>query len=201
MPFEWIADLRPDLTRVGLSRVDVDRVDWFKVDSQGTDLRLFNSLSGPVRERVLCVEVEPGLIDVYKGEDLFVEAHRNLIDQGFWLSEARVSGTARMRRSSEQHLRRLQPSFDSDAATERCPTSPGWVEATYMRSIEHFEAQHRSRAICLLWSFALFVANGDSRSTWRWIARTRSDGMRRAQPCWLPGGLVHEARAARGAAV
>jgi hypothetical protein len=139
-----------------LSRLELTRVDWFKVDSQGTDLRLFNSLPEPVRERVQCVEVEPGLIDVYKGEDLFVEAHRDLIRQGFWLSDARVCGTARIRRSSIQHLRDLQPLFDADAATERCPTTPGWVEATYLRSIEHLEAHHAVPSdYCLLWAFAL----------------------------------------------
>ena len=28
-----------------LDRLHLERIDWFKVDSQGTDLRLFNSLS------------------------------------------------------------------------------------------------------------------------------------------------------------
>jgi hypothetical protein len=139
-----------------LSRLGLDRIDWFKVDSQGTDLRLFNSIPGDVRDRVLCVEVEPGLIDVYKGEDLFVDAHRDLIAQGFWLSEALVCGTARIRSHSIQHLRKLQPLFDPEAAADRCPMTPGWIEATYLRSIEHLDGRRAlPKEYCLLWAFAL----------------------------------------------
>ena len=139
-----------------LTQLQLDRVDWFKIDSQGTDLRLFNSLPPPVREGVLCVEVEPGLIDVYKGEDLFVDAHRSLTAQGFWLCDARVCGTARILQSSIEHLRRLQPWFDANLAAHRCPPTPGWVEGTYMRSIEHLARQRSpSNAYCLLWAFAL----------------------------------------------
>ena len=53
-----------------LSQLSLRGVDWFKTDSQGTDLRLFNSLPAPVRSRVLAVDLEPGLMDAYAGEEL-----------------------------------------------------------------------------------------------------------------------------------
>src|SRR5450759_4752197 len=53
-------------------RLGLSAVDWFKTDTQGTDLRLFNSLRPGIRDRVLAVDIEPGLIDAYIGEDLFV---------------------------------------------------------------------------------------------------------------------------------
>ena len=52
-----------------LREAGVTRVDWFKTDSQGTDLRLFQSLGEAICRRVLAVEFEPGIIDAYEGED------------------------------------------------------------------------------------------------------------------------------------
>jgi hypothetical protein len=139
-----------------LARLELDRVDWFKTDSQGTDLRLFNSLPVPVREGVLCVEIEPGLIDAYKGEDLFIDAHRNLLGQGFWLSDANVCGTARIRQSSVRHLQKLRPEIDADTIRRRSPVTPGWIEATYLRSVDHLVGRKSpARDYVLLWIFSL----------------------------------------------
>lgn len=139
-----------------LRRLDLERVHWFKVDSQGTDVRLFNSLSPQVRDRVLCVEVEPGLIATYKGEDVFTEAHRVLIEQGFWLSDANLCGSPRIRQSSMLRLRQSQPAFDATMAGARCRVAPSWVEATYLRSIDHLTRQSAPATdYVLLWAFAL----------------------------------------------
>ena len=87
-------------TRAILDRLSLDRIDWFKTDSQGIDLRLFNSLRDEVRSRVLAVDIEPGLISAYLGEDTFVDVHKNLTRSGFWLSNVNVCGTVRMRKSA-----------------------------------------------------------------------------------------------------
>lgn len=139
-----------------LKRLELSSIDWFKTDSQGTDLRLFNSLPDNVRDGVLCVEVEPGLIDAYKGEDLFIDAHRNLMAQGFWLADANICGNARVRQSTIQHLQTLRPEVDADYVRYRCPTSPGWVEATYLRSVDQLaHRQAPARDYVLLWTMAL----------------------------------------------
>ncbi len=139
-----------------LARLDLDSVHWFKVDSQGTDVRLFSSLSQQVRDRVLCVEVEPGLIAGYKGEDVFIDAHRALIEQGFWLSDAKLCGAPRIRQSSMQRLQQSRPDIDAAVVGARCRVSPSWVEATYLRSIDHL-TRRRAPATdyLLLWAFAL----------------------------------------------
>ena len=61
-----------------MDRLSLSGIDWLKTDSQGTDLRIFNSLRPEVRSRVLAIDIEPGLIDAYVGEDLFVDAHKEL---------------------------------------------------------------------------------------------------------------------------
>lgn len=139
-----------------LQRLSLDRVDWFKTDSQGTDLRLFNSLPDPVRSRVLCVEIEPGLIDAYKGEDLFVDAHRDLLRQGFWLSDVRICGTVRIHQATLQNLMARCPGVDYKRIQKKHRISPGWAEATYLRSLERLALQNAApQDYCLLWAFAV----------------------------------------------
>jgi hypothetical protein len=139
-----------------IARLCLERIDWLKVDSQGTDLRLFNSLRPDVRDRVLCVEMEPGLIAGYKGEDVFTDVHRDMVQQGFWLSEANVCGSTRMRRSSMRRLQQLLPGIDPDGVQRRCRPSPGWVEATYLRSIEQLSGRGAPVVdYVLLWAFAV----------------------------------------------
>jgi hypothetical protein len=130
-------------------------IDWLKLDSQGTDLRLFRSLSTDVRHRVLALDVEPGLIDAYVGEDLFVDAHRALTGEGFWLSRLNVGGAVRGRRET---LSALAAAADaSPARVERwVRRSPAWCEARYLRTTEWLaERPFARREYALLWSFAL----------------------------------------------
>ena len=66
-----------------LEDLSLKKIDWLKIDSQGTDLRIFNSIKYAVRSKVLAVDMEPGLIDAYYGEDLFVDVHTDMIRNGF----------------------------------------------------------------------------------------------------------------------
>lgn len=141
-----------------LQRLSIDRLDWFKTDSQGTDLRLFNSLHQALRDRVLCVEVEPGILDAYQGEDHFVDAHRELKGQGFWLTEAKICGTTRIRQSTLAHLRSKGAEVDAYEMGLKCAVTPGWVEATYLRDLRHLEKnQAPSGDYVILWAFALML--------------------------------------------
>jgi hypothetical protein len=141
-----------------LQRLSIDRLDWFKTDSQGTDLRLFNSIPKALRVRVLCVEVEPGILDAYQGEDHFVDVHRELKKQGFWLTEAKVCGTTRVRQSTLAHLKSTGAAVDAYEIGRKCAVTPGWVEATYLRDLRHLE-QHKAPPgdYVVLWAFALMV--------------------------------------------
>jgi hypothetical protein len=139
-----------------LAQLGLPRIDWFKSDSQGTDLRLFMSLPPAVRDQVLCVELEPGLIDAYRGEDLFAEAHRELTRQGFWLAEANLGNAVRMRPESIAYLQQSSPAPGSAEILARCPEAPAWVEATYLRGLPAMQqgAVSLDRYI-LLWTFAV----------------------------------------------
>jgi hypothetical protein len=139
-----------------IDRLGLDTVDWFKTDSQGIDLRLFTSLRDDLRTRVLAVDIEPGLIDGYKGEDLFVDAHRELLRQGFWLSSLEVKGTVRMKRTTLQAMASHRPELKDTHIYQSVRPSPGWCEARYLRTLESLsERDADTRDYVLLWVFAL----------------------------------------------
>ena len=141
-----------------LDRLKLDRIDWFKTDSQGIDLRLFNSLREEVRSRVLAVDIEPGLISAYLGEDAFVDVHKNLTQSGFWLSNVNVCGTVRMRQAALDEAASLDRGIDRAFVEQNLRKTPGWCEARYLRTIEslpHEGVEANRRDYVLLWTFSL----------------------------------------------
>lgn len=138
-----------------LAELGLERVDWFKADSQGTDLRLFRSLPPAVRDGVLALDVEPGLFDAYEGEDLWIDAHRALTGDGFWLSHLDVRGAVRLHRENLTALARYAPGTGEAQAARAVRPSPGWGESRYLRTVEWLlETGADERAFLLLWAFA-----------------------------------------------
>lgn len=148
--------VRATTLNVVLERFQLSGIDWLKVDSQGTDYRLFESLCPDVRSRVLAVDIEPGLMDAYLGEDLFVDAHQKLVRGGFWLSNLEVQGTARMSEPTVSHLLTNDPGLSREGLMQAIRTSPGWVNARYLRTLSSLAtAQCDRRQYALLWVFSV----------------------------------------------
>jgi FkbM family methyltransferase len=139
-----------------LRRLNLPVIDWIKLDTQGTDLRLFQSLRPEIRDRVLALDIEPGLINAYKGEDLFVEAHKELTHSGFWLSSIEIHGAIRMRRSTLEYLAARKQNLSEAMISETTRKSPSWCEARYFRTIDSLgQIGSSQRDYVLLWLFAL----------------------------------------------
>lgn len=142
-----------------LERLSLARIDWLKLDTQGTDLRIFNSLKDETRSRILAVDIEPGLIDAYMGEDLFVDSHQSLTRQGFWLSNLNMGGAVRMSAGVLDQITTTHPDITRAFVEAHLKKSPGWCEARYLRSIESLrDAGLTGREYVLLWVFALLDA-------------------------------------------
>lgn len=140
-----------------LQKINLRQVDWFKTDSQGTDLRLFNSLPDAVKNLVLAVDIEPGLIDAYHGEDMFTEVHRDLTQHGFWLSDLNVQGSVRVKQSTLQTIQKKHGISHRIFERDINP-SPGWVEGRYLRTVEWMIEQNATpREFVLLWAFAMLA--------------------------------------------
>ena len=139
-----------------IDRFGLKCVDWLKIDSQGTDLRLFQSLRDDLRNRVLAVDIEPGLIDAYRGEDLFVDANRELLRQGFWLSSLDVKGSVRMKRTTFNNMASSHPGLEDAHIYSSVRQSPAWCEARYLRTLESLRTRDAdARDYVLLWVFAV----------------------------------------------
>jgi FkbM family methyltransferase len=108
----------------------VTRVDWFKTDSQGIDLRLFQSLGEAMCPRVLAAEFEPGIIDAYEGEDKMSAVLSAMDRAEFWLAELKLRGTLRM---SPEDAARLAGQ-ESPGLAAVLPTAPGWGEMRYLNT-------------------------------------------------------------------
>jgi hypothetical protein len=119
-------------------------IDWFKVDTQGTDLRIYQSLPEAIKEKLLLAEFEPGIMDAYKGEDKLFAVMEEMARQGFWLSSMEVKGTQRLQNSYARQI----GSFLSERIIR---TSPCWAELTYFRN----PVQMSCRNILLMIVFAL----------------------------------------------
>jgi hypothetical protein len=138
-----------------LKRIDVGTLDWLKVDSQGTDLTLFNSLEPGLRARVLALDIEPGFVEAYRNQDLLVDADHDLSRNGFWLADASVGGFIRMRRTTLRAARAIDPRVDEAFLKRAVRPSPAFVNARYLRTIEWLsENSCEEREYVLLWVFA-----------------------------------------------
>lgn len=139
-----------------LERLSLPRIDWFKTDSQGTDLRLFTSLRDDISSRVLAIDIEPGLIDAYIGEDLFTDAHKALTERGFWLSNLDVCGTIRMKSATVKDVTATNTDIDEALIERSIRRTPCWVEARYFRTPKSLiQGNAGKREFALLWVFAL----------------------------------------------
>jgi FkbM family methyltransferase len=171
-----------------LARLGIDRIDWLKCDTQGTDLRIFRGLGENLRAGVLALDIEPGLIGAYRGEDLFVDAQKHLAANGFWLSRLDVFGPVRVRSAT------LQEAFPRQAdraalAEKSIRKTPGWCEARYLRTLESLAqsgaARERYALLCVFSlldeqpGYALDVALEYERrfGSDAWSARMRSESM------------------------
>jgi len=110
-----------------LQTAGIKYIDWFKVDTQGTDLRIFKSLPSEIQETVLAAEFEPGIMDAYKQEDKLYSVMEEMHKQNFWLSSMKIKGTQRLKSDYADQ-------FGSFTSERIIRTSPGWAEINYFRN-------------------------------------------------------------------
>jgi len=127
-----------------LLQCDVKYVDWFKIDSQGTDLRLFNSLPDNMKCKILSAEFEPGIIDAYKQEDKLHTLMCYMDDLPFWITSMVIKGSQRINSRDLDDLSKFKQKFISYFLR----TSPGWCEIAYLND---FDEIHSERDLLLGW--------------------------------------------------
>lgn len=136
-----------------LRSAGMSRIDWFKTDSQGTDLRLFQSLGDELMKRVLVAEFEPGIIDAYRGEDKLHAVMKFMDSQPFWMSDMKICGTQRisqgaLKYSDQQHRGQVRSGMHLKIA-------PCWAEVSYFNSFGPEAVWLDQRDYLLGWIFTL----------------------------------------------
>jgi FkbM family methyltransferase len=137
-----------------LDALGLERIDWLKLDSQGTDLRLFQSL-GERADDVLVVELEPGIIDAYEGEDRLADVLLEMGGRGFWPSGLEVGGSTRI----DSELARKELGERAAGYLDAChKQAPGWAELEYFNDFPD-EARFGKRELLLGCAFAFLRAH------------------------------------------
>ena len=127
-----------------LDALGLERIDWLKLDSQGTDLRLFQSL-GERAYDVLVVELEPGIVDAYEGEDRLADVLLEMGGRGFWASGLEVGGSTRIDSELARSALGGRAAANLDAFHK---TAPGWAELEYVNDFAD-EARFGRRELLL----------------------------------------------------
>jgi len=135
-----------------LNELNITKIDWFKTDSQGTDLRLFNSLGKSKINNVLVAEFEPGIIDAYKGEDKLNALMLFMDNKPFWVSDMVVKGFPRIKRNI---MLDDYGSFKTNIMTKGIKKSPGWAEIQYINTMKNEHISKRDFLLCWVFSIVL----------------------------------------------
>lgn len=140
--------------RETLESLALPRIDWLKTDSQGLDLRLFRSLGDDLMRQALAVEMEPGIMRCYKGEDRLQDVLPAMEQLGFFLAELDVRGPRRLSPAvADEHfsgiLRKSLPGM--------LRRSPGWVGMMYLNPLRDAAMADNKRATLFAWIIATII--------------------------------------------
>ena len=133
--------------REALLQCGVEYIDWFKTDSQGADLRLFNSLPNAMKGKILSAEFEPGIIDAYKQEDKLHSLMSYMESFPFWITSMVIKGSQRIQSEDLLNLGKIRKKFISYFLK----TSPGWCEIDYLNDFDEISSE---RDLLLGWVIA-----------------------------------------------
>lgn len=151
----------PATTLAGALRsAGLDRADWMKLDTQGTDLRLLESLDEPLLGSLMAVDAEPGFDQHYETEDTFGDLHRWMIEHGFWMSDIVLTRAVRLRRDTFDAALGARSKLGRMRYEFTLKTSPTAAGPRYLRTLASLDKAGAPRDDYLrLWACAFFSGN------------------------------------------
>jgi len=158
--FDVVKETRLDTITLNevLQKTGISKIDWFKSDTQGTDLRLFTSIPLKTQQEVLLLEMEPGFINAYKGEDKITHALQYMESfKNFFLINFTVKGPYKIPANDFNTL--FPSAFKKILAHQSIKPIPGWAEMIYMNDLGF--AGTTSRDYILGWLFSTLQQRHD----------------------------------------
>lgn len=138
----------------------LDRIDWLKLDTQGTDLRLIESLPEPLFATLVAVDAEPGFDQHYETEDTFGALHRTMVERGFWMSDLELTRAVRLRRDTFDARLGARTKFGRLRYEFTLKTSPTAAGPRYLRTLASLDKAGAGRDDYLrLWACASVTGN------------------------------------------
>ena len=134
-----------------LKTLNVDYIDWIKLDTQGTDLRLFQNIGVERVLRILVAELEPGFMDAYHYEDKISHVLSYMEDKPFWISNLLIKGSKRINK-------KIYDSFSDqqkEALENNLKSAVGWGEICFINNFNSNEFTKRD--YLLMWIFATML--------------------------------------------
>ena len=136
-----------------LEKFSLNYIDWFKTDSQGTDLRLFQSLGPNKISNLIVAEFEPGIMDSYIKEDKMHTVMSFMENYPFWLSDLVIKGPQRISQANlKDNFANIEQRFFSCLQK----STAFWGEMTYFNTFERQEMLQK-RNILLGWIFSSLI--------------------------------------------
>lgn len=133
-----------------LNQLDLSYIDWLKLDTQGTDYSILRSLDLEVYNKLLVVDLEPGVTSFYRDENRFSDIHEFMLSNGFWLANLNQQRFPRISRITSQKLNLTAEDINVLGG------NPFAFELQYFRSIEFLEKRGvDSRDFLIFWVLAM----------------------------------------------
>jgi hypothetical protein len=116
-----------------LEKLDITYIDWLKLDTQGTDYNILRSLNLDTYNKLLVIDLEPGVTSFYKDENRFSDIHEFMLGNGFWLADLNQQRFPRISNITIQKLNLTAKDVDM------LGNNPFAFELQYFRTIESLE--------------------------------------------------------------
>ena len=143
--------------KIVLAQLNINRIDWFKTDSQGTDLSLFKSLTEEIQNNIIVLELEPGFMNAYLGEDKIVDVMNEMENRPFILSNFTTKGSLRIPKIDFDRI--VKSDLTKKIISHTYKKTPGWAEMIYLNNM--LKKGFKSREFLLAWLFATLQNHHD----------------------------------------
>ena len=119
-----------------LETADLSRLDWIKLDTQGTESRILNSIDRSTFDRLLVCDIEASLYPHYIGADTLPSMHELMLNNDFWIVEMRPHWNTRISADRLQTLKQRYNGRNNKIFQYSKHKEVTTLEFCYLRTIE-----------------------------------------------------------------